>query len=166
MRSRTMPANPFKMSPANGSLSRLYLSYSVPVSEGVSLASLRNCPSHHDVCPGSYVRSFANPFSPLFENPSFQVKPTAVIAVFVRNFTNCSGVLMTKNSSPIRLTSTSLIISNDGFSVNQRPNPPIIRAPSMTVDPDGWPKAALLSAGDVLALSDRLWSKNRPAAPG
>jgi hypothetical protein len=24
-----------------------------------------------------------------------------------------------------------------------------------TVDPDGWPKAALLSAGDVLALSDR-----------
>ena len=35
-----------------------------------------------------------------------------------------------------------------------------------TVDPDGWPKAALLSAGDVLALSDRLWSKNRPAAPG
>jgi hypothetical protein len=32
--------------------------------------------------------------------------------------TNCSRALMTKNSSPILLTSTSLIILNDGFSLN------------------------------------------------
>jgi hypothetical protein len=32
-----MPANPFRMSPANGSLSRLYLSYSVPLSARLSV---------------------------------------------------------------------------------------------------------------------------------
>ena len=36
-----MPSNPFKMSPANGALSRLYLSYSVPLSVRVWLGSWR-----------------------------------------------------------------------------------------------------------------------------
>ena len=51
----------------------------------------------------------SNSYSSPFGQSSIQATSTAVIAVFVRNFANRSRALMTKNSSPIRLTSTSLI---------------------------------------------------------
>jgi hypothetical protein len=71
-------------------------------------------------------------------NGTFKSELTAVIAVFVRNFANCSRVLMTKNSSARSRKSRSSMIWNDGFSVKQRQLSTNWRL-TLTVAPYYWP---------------------------
>jgi hypothetical protein len=117
-----MPSNPFKMSPANGALSRLYLFYSVPLSVWlrVWLGSWEIGPPTMEFVRLRFSHRPLIHFRRHLGNRTFKSELTAVIAVFVRNFANCSRVLMTKNSSARSRKSRSSMIWNDGFSVNQR----------------------------------------------
>src|SRR5260221_5033215 len=119
-----MPSNPFKMSPANGALSRLYLSYSVPLSVWVWL---RVWLGSWEIGPPTmeFVRLRPS-YRPLIhfrrhlDNRSFKSKLPPLSRSLSGTSRTAAGVLMTKNSPAMRLTSTSSMMWKDGFSVNQR----------------------------------------------